>query len=127
MKKAVIVGIAIGVIIVLALGIFIGVSIIKPNKTSNEATISGTVSGATDSVIDFVSVSNQNLTASASIINGRYSVSLPNGQSYVAMTPAGDPSCYPSGASEYYTASATFYVPSGDSTFTQNLILTPNY
>ncbi len=89
--------------------------------------VSGTVSGATDNLMDFISVSNQNLTASASIINGRYSVSLVNGQSYQAVTPSGDSSYYLPNASEYSSASATFYVPSGVSTFTQNLILTPNY
>ena len=128
MNSRIIIGIVIGLIVVLVAGVFIGAFFVSPSKTgkSNEAQVSGTVSGATDNVIDFANTYG-NITASAAIINGRYSVSLPNGQSYVAMTPAGAPSYYPPNASEYYTASATFYVPSGVSTFTQNLILSPNY
>jgi len=115
-------------VVVIILGAIVGIlstNLLSSNQgtgTNNQVIVSGTVSGATDNVIDSVSSSNQNLTASAPIINGRYTVSLVNGQSYQAVTPSGDPSHYPPNASEYYSATATFYVPSGVSTFTQNLV-----
>ena len=124
MNSKIVMGIVIGLVVGLVLGVFIGLSISPSNTGKSNQVI---VSGATDNVIDFVSSSNENLTASVPIINGRYTVSLVNGQSYEAVTPSGDPSYYPPNASEYYSASATFYGPSGVFTFTQNLVMTPNY
>jgi len=108
----------IGLVVGLALGIFISPTLL-PKQTgtgiNNQVQVSGTVPNRT-TILCFSNL-NHSIETTANIINGEYSVLLVGGQSYEVYNdhfPLSDP--------WYSPAYNQFYVPSGVTTFTENLV-----
>jgi hypothetical protein len=125
MNSGIAIGIVIGLIAGLVLGVFIGVLVISPSGllpinagtgTNNQVKVSGTVPNKASGTIYFANL-DETLKTSASIANGKYSVLLVGGQSYTAYS---EDRTYPT--TYNYITYNDFYVPSGVSTFTENLV-----
>ncbi|MGA2522904.1 MAG: hypothetical protein ABSF65_01975 [Candidatus Bathyarchaeia archaeon] len=126
MDNKTITGIGIGLIVGLVLGFFIAVLFISPSGiipikagvgTNNQVEVSGTVTlnnGNSQGIIYFANL-NGTFETSTSVANGQYSVLLLGGQSYHIYD-------YNPHADQLpYTSYNAFYLPSGISTFTENL------
>lgn len=119
-------GAVIGLIAGLVLGVFIGVIFISPSGilpskngvgTNNQVQVSGKVNYQFVTSIIFTSTGGTNISSSASIVNGQYSVLLLGGQSYTVQL--WNPDKYAIGYGGY-EATLALYVPSGVTTFTAN-------
>ena len=119
-------GAVIGLIAGLVLGVFIGVIFISPSGilpskngvgTNNQVQVSGKVNYKFVTSIIFTSTGGTNISSSASIVNGQYSVLLLGGQSYTVQL--WNPDKYAIGYGGY-EATLALYVPSGVTTFTAN-------
>ena len=112
MNNKIIIGVGIGLVIGLVLGIFVSVIINLPSLINtgtginNQVQVSGRVAGFQIGIINFVNL-NETIVTSAPIMDGKYSVLLVGGQSYVAVI---------KGTSNQYA----LYVPSGVATFTHD-------
>ena len=99
--------------VVLVLGIWIGAVIKLPTELNNVVQVSGTVSPHNASILYFESLSGT-FNTSANVVNGQYSVLLTGGQSYNVFNLP--PYAYQENVYK------SFYVPSGITTFTENLV-----
>jgi hypothetical protein len=114
-----VIGTVIGLVIGLALGIFISPFLLPKEigtGINNQMQVSGTVPNRTTGILCFSNL-NHSIETTANIINGEYSVLLVGGQSYEVYNdhfPLSDP--------WYSPAYNQFYVPSGVTTFTENLV-----
>jgi hypothetical protein len=129
MNNKIVIGTVVGLIAGLVLGVFVGVLFISPSGilpinggtgTNNQVQVSGTVPDRTSGTIYFSNLDGT-IQTSASITNGKYSVLLVSGQSYTAshISSVGhiiDGTFYP------YIDYNEFYVPSGVTTFTEDLV-----
>jgi hypothetical protein len=121
MNSKIVLATVIGLIAGLVLGVFIGVMFISPSKTgtetNNQVQVSGKVNYQFVTSIIFTSSSGTNISSSAPIVNGQYSVLLLGGQSYTVQL--WNPDKYAIGYGGY-EATLALYVPSGVTTFTAN-------
>ena len=113
-------------VVVIIMGAIVGIlstNLLSTNQgtgTNNQVQVSGTVPDRTSGTIYFSNLDGT-IQTSASITNGKYSVLLVSGQSYTAshISSVGhiiDGTFYP------YINYNEFYVPSGVTTFTENLV-----
>ncbi|MGD0644393.1 MAG: hypothetical protein ABSA75_05760 [Candidatus Bathyarchaeia archaeon] len=126
MNNKIVLGIVVGLIVGLVLGVFIGVMFISPSgilptktvsNTNNQVQVSGTVNYQFVTSIIFTSASGTNISSSAPIVSGQYSVLLLGGQSYTVQLWNPDKFAIGYGG---YEATLALYVPSGVTTFTAN-------
>jgi len=116
-KMIILVSIVFGLVVGLALGIFVSVVFNLPSSfhngvgVNNQVQVSGTVSQTQNGTIKFISL-NGSINTSVPIIKGGYSVLLIGGQSYNVFV-------YSFGAYSY-SHSYSLYVPLGVTTFTAN-------
>ena len=126
MNNKIVLGIVVGLIVGLVLGVFVGVLVISPSGilpiksvvgTNNQVQVSGTVSYQYVTSLVFISTSGTNVSSSAPVVNGQYSVLLLGGQSYTVKL--WNPDEYAVGYGGYEVTLA-LYVPSGVTTFSAN-------
>jgi hypothetical protein len=124
-RSVLIVALVIGLVVGLVLGVFISVLFNLPSSfhkgagTNNQVQVSGTIQETGIISIQFISL-NGNISTSATVTNGVYSVLVIGGQSYNVNLISSTDGWQPNGQWGDIAKTLSLYVPLGVTTFTAN-------